>query len=304
MSAVTIIAKRGDVILKLGKDGEVATDALVSSVVLSFASPVFEAMFGGHFAEGQALSTDSPHIVPLPDDNTESIMLICKIAHLQAAQLPEELSTTAFADFAIACDKYSCGEAVQAWSKVWAMKMLQTPPTMDFEKLILATYMLDMAHEFYQTTLVITRDCSADTSISISAYGTDFLPAIVFDKLRTNKRACEDASRVTLHSVTRSSCECDGYRRNLGSFIINLCDAGIWPLTSASVSDIKRKALLMKEMTNSACTSNRSYCNDLRHIKSKLISAINEVYESVKGVCLDCLKREALGATRKCRITH
>jgi BTB/POZ domain len=47
----TIIDSSGDVILKLGK-----SSLKVSSKVLSVASPVFRAMFGPHFQEGESLS--------------------------------------------------------------------------------------------------------------------------------------------------------------------------------------------------------------------------------------------------------
>ena len=158
MAADTIIAKRGDVILRLGKEGELTTTALVSSAALSLASPVFEAMFNGCFAEGQALSSESPREVPLPDDELMSMLLICRITHMRTADLPEELTVETFADFASTCDKYQCSEAVEAWSKVWTRELIKVSPGINFDLMVLATYMLDMPLEFYEVTVILARD--------------------------------------------------------------------------------------------------------------------------------------------------
>lgn len=112
MATDTVIAKRGDVIIKLGKEGQATTNARVSSTVLSLASPVFEARFSGRFAEGQALSIDAPREVPLPEDDLQSMLLICKITHLRTAGLPDKISVDDFASFAGVCDKYQCIETV------------------------------------------------------------------------------------------------------------------------------------------------------------------------------------------------
>jgi hypothetical protein len=68
-----VIATKGDVILQLGKVGvgDGVRNVLVSSVVLSLASPVFATMFDGRFSEGQSLSPASPRTVPLSDDDPE-----------------------------------------------------------------------------------------------------------------------------------------------------------------------------------------------------------------------------------------
>jgi hypothetical protein len=52
----TVVDKSGDVILTLGD-----ASLLVSSKVLSVASPVFRAMFGPHFQEGNMLSKRYGH---------------------------------------------------------------------------------------------------------------------------------------------------------------------------------------------------------------------------------------------------
>ncbi|OMP82683.1 hypothetical protein BK809_0006993 [Diplodia seriata] len=76
---VKAIAPTGDIVLLLCDD----TKLRVHSVVLKLASPVFRAMFGPHFSEGQNLSETNPKKVPLPDDPAEPMTLICEILHHQ-----------------------------------------------------------------------------------------------------------------------------------------------------------------------------------------------------------------------------
>ncbi|KAL0264183.1 hypothetical protein SLS55_000129 [Diplodia seriata] len=76
---VKAIAPTGDIVLLLCDD----TKLRVHSVVLKLASPVFRAMFGPHFSEGQNLSETNPKEVPLPGDPAEPMTLICEILHHQ-----------------------------------------------------------------------------------------------------------------------------------------------------------------------------------------------------------------------------
>jgi hypothetical protein len=45
-------------------------------------------------------------------------------------------------------------------------------------------------------------------------------------------------------------------------------------------------------------------CHEAVDVNSALVKEMEIVYKSVKGVCLDCIKRDALRDTRKCRIKH
>jgi hypothetical protein len=174
-------------------------------------------MFNGNFAEGQALSTSSPRTIPLPEDDQESMLLICRIAHLQTADIPEELSADSFADFAdfaITCDKYQCGAAVQAWSKVWVSKLLKKAPCTNFEKTLLATYILDMPQEFYEVCTILALTNVNDTKV----FASDYLPTAIFDTLRDNKRKGEEQIHTALGTVTQYLGVCEASRRRLGTF--------------------------------------------------------------------------------------
>lgn len=74
--------------LDIDPDGDVylCTDKfklLVSSKVLSVASPVFQKLFGPHFAEGSQVSSTRPGSVLLSEDNAEALVALCQILHYQ-----------------------------------------------------------------------------------------------------------------------------------------------------------------------------------------------------------------------------
>ncbi|KAF2688730.1 hypothetical protein K458DRAFT_151766 [Lentithecium fluviatile CBS 122367] len=144
------LAKRGDVILVLGKGEDAAAKLLVSSNILRTASVVLEKMFDGRFAEGKALSVTNPHEVQLPDDNPACMSMLCHIIHLQTADVPRPLDVATLADFAILCDKYDCIDAVWPRSRVWVLELLSKPDTMGYEKITHGYVCARLAREVQQ----------------------------------------------------------------------------------------------------------------------------------------------------------
>lgn len=131
----------GDVLLKIGPSGQPYFKLLVNSRVMSFASPVFAAMFGGHFAEGQDLSSARPREVSLPEDDPFSMEILCNIAHMKVSELPAEMEHTALAEFAILCDKYRCIDTVRSSCRVWTIDLLKDKEHSKFEKLLFVAYL-------------------------------------------------------------------------------------------------------------------------------------------------------------------
>ncbi|KAJ5023174.1 hypothetical protein PSV08DRAFT_355538 [Bipolaris maydis] len=124
-----VTSARGDVILEpIETSGQGTRRLLVSSVVLSHASPLFSIMFCRNSYAGHPLPTSSP------------------------PTLPDKLKITEFANFAYVCHKYGCTEAIQTQSLIWFTLLLQNPEDAEFEKLILATYFLDLPQSFNKVT--------------------------------------------------------------------------------------------------------------------------------------------------------
>lgn len=176
MATDKVIAKRGDVLLELGREGKPAGTLLVLSHVLSLASPVFEAMFNGNFVEGQNLSAASPKLVALPDDDPESVTLLCRIIHLRTTEITETISLPRLADLAVVCDKYQCTEAVSSWARVQIAQKLSGPDSPAFEKLLFIAYVLNLPLEFGQVSARLTYDRIADISYQTATHGSDLMP--------------------------------------------------------------------------------------------------------------------------------
>lgn len=71
------VAIKGDILLKLD-NGSIRAH----SEVLTHSSPVFKAMLGPNFSEGQGLrSAASPKTINLEDDDTESMLVLCILLH-------------------------------------------------------------------------------------------------------------------------------------------------------------------------------------------------------------------------------
>lgn len=75
MADINVIDSEGDVYLICGE-----TEFQVSSKVLSLASPVFKALFGPNFAEGQP-NLNKPSRIQIHDDDAESMRFMCAVLH-------------------------------------------------------------------------------------------------------------------------------------------------------------------------------------------------------------------------------
>ncbi|KAG8627849.1 hypothetical protein KVT40_003722 [Elsinoe batatas] len=112
-------------IITLYRDGDVyiapgtppLKQYLVSSAVLSNASPVFQAMFSNHFEEGQQLSTAAPKPVSLPEDDPRSVEILLYVMHYHPAA--KDMETEEGAAFAQLCDKYGCVESMGSYMNSW-----------------------------------------------------------------------------------------------------------------------------------------------------------------------------------------
>jgi hypothetical protein len=116
------IAAEGDVIFILQQ-----TRLLVSSIILSSASPVFKAMFGPSFTEGQGQrSAGEPREVTLHDDDLKAMDRLCRILHHQSQTKDTHLGSLGDVEncvdhlfnLTVVADKYDCIDSVEAVVKV------------------------------------------------------------------------------------------------------------------------------------------------------------------------------------------
>lgn len=160
----------GDVVFELSspEPADVKTHLLVSSKVLSLVSPVLEkvcawetqARQNKHSSTSESLATlvsenrpasksRTPPVIALPEDDTETFMLLCKITHHQMNGVPKTLEPDSIAKFASMCHKYDCIEAVSHSSFRWFQAMaIKDHDAQTLNKLLFAALVLDMPEAF------------------------------------------------------------------------------------------------------------------------------------------------------------
>ncbi|CAK7274998.1 hypothetical protein SEPCBS119000_006459 [Sporothrix epigloea] len=121
----TPIAVSGDVVLVVGPSGK---KLRVHSLFIANASPVFNAMLGPNFAEGQQLKKSGLTEVVLPDDDAEAMELILKVIHGCNDTVPEKLTPDELVAVAVAADKYDCVGSLTFAMQIWLSCMSMTDP--------------------------------------------------------------------------------------------------------------------------------------------------------------------------------
>lgn len=189
---VTEISKdNGDVILILPR-----ARLRVSSVIQSSASPVFTALFGPNFSEGQAMrSPQNPKEISLPDDDTEAMDRLCRMVHNQGDPLESGLEESPAArisylllQLVTLADKYCCMHAIRTSAKFQLSCLAAPSVAMSLGQdatleLIAVSYLLSSSRYFTHFTrfLVLDSTCRFDYLAKQPAMG--ILPISILCKL-------------------------------------------------------------------------------------------------------------------------
>ena len=105
----------------MGRDGKQVSPArvLVSPNHLALASPVFSRLFQVGFKEGTELSKTKSLELPLPDDDSDALLILLEIFHGRYRQVPRQVSLDQLAAIAILVDKYDCLESAELFFPHW-----------------------------------------------------------------------------------------------------------------------------------------------------------------------------------------
>lgn len=107
----------GDIILVI--EGQNAKKFLVSSKILSLASPVFSKMLSPNFHEGMQMTDSNCLMISLHDDDPLAMETMLKIFHYKGPNLGGPMTAERLAVLAIHCDKYDCFQALKSWIHIW-----------------------------------------------------------------------------------------------------------------------------------------------------------------------------------------
>lgn len=312
--SLTIIDKRGDVILILGIEEDDESRLLVSSRVLSLASPVFEAMFNSGFTESQDLSSESPREVPLPEDDPECTLKFCLIIHLQNSNSETDVDMDFLAKFALFCHKYACASAVQLWWNLWIQHFLQSPNKNELEKLLFPTYVLDLAKEFYEVTVSIIRYRKFEYDMEMASNGLDFIPLKVFTQLNTCQRYYHHQMSTVAHKCFPFE-HTDSSRTKACVYSLRSCFAAFdkikaWQCCTMSIQTYRDVATSLSIKSSSLETTGKDNCthscrSNLKMVQFRLVHELDRLIESIQGVCLDCVNRSTGRVEGSiCRVSH
>ncbi|KAH0491868.1 hypothetical protein TgHK011_003271 [Trichoderma gracile] len=141
MSETVQLDPEGDAVLSINSSG-VNNRYLVSSRVLSLASPVFSKLFGPNFKEGQETRRGDCPCISLEEDDPEAMGLILCILHFKCAQVPLTMKPKELATLAIQADKYNFNEALRPWAAQWCNNFEDLTASEDLGFMLLAAYML------------------------------------------------------------------------------------------------------------------------------------------------------------------
>jgi hypothetical protein len=171
MSSRVVIDPDGDIVLQLHQEqpSEGAADdktvgkkpetreLIVSSKVLSLASPVFRVMIGGKFKESVELAEKKASSetcdLPLPEDDAEATIIFCRILHFNVNGVPEKPTTVLLEKLAYLCDKYQCISAMKYCGGLWLRNWLlvcdnEDPSIDDLCRLLIFAYVIDLPYEY------------------------------------------------------------------------------------------------------------------------------------------------------------
>lgn len=155
----------GDVIFMLNNGSRLR----VHSVILKSASPIFRAMFGPHFSEGQRLSEKDPREVALPDDHPQAMTIICAVLHHQSDTMAGP-TMEVLREIALMIDKYDLLPAIRTTTQVWLNTKAEEARHGCYgldgaQGLLEAAYLFDNAQAFKSTSrdlILFTRESFHD----------------------------------------------------------------------------------------------------------------------------------------------
>lgn len=148
------ITSDGNVVLVIGQQQE---RLRVCSHSLAHASKPFAAMFQSKWKEGSDLLSENNLVdIPLPEDDTEALRIVCAVIHHRNEMVPRKLAPAAILGVAIVADKYDCISALAYASRTW----LQLCDTGAQDRMFLASaaYLLRDAASFREITRSLVLD--------------------------------------------------------------------------------------------------------------------------------------------------
>ncbi|KAH6884886.1 hypothetical protein B0T10DRAFT_517563 [Thelonectria olida] len=310
-------------------------EILVSSKILSTASPVFQAMLDGRFREGVQLSNaktspdQEPFRLALPDDDLSAMVLLCKVLHFKVDDIVARPSSSLLLALAGICDKYHCTQTLKysgaLWIRNWLLYLdnLSQAPIEDICCLLIFAYVADLPYEFcevaWRLLLHHKGPLAGEQTQAVQLIDHPLLHQDVSNYLdRKRFRFCEAYHRAitgpwTTWKWASLTSGCHRARDVIAFYTERLRKAGLVPyeldLSDHRLGSLLKAASSMTHLAVRDCTSGyRCSCGgDRTDSLTRSLLVLSATIPKQKGWfgCLDCLKRgDTSSKDRECRIKH
>ncbi|KAH8663685.1 hypothetical protein BGZ60DRAFT_411902 [Tricladium varicosporioides] len=346
MSPRVVIDSEGDIVLQLHQDqpNEAAADGktvgekletrelIVSSKVLSLASPVFRVMISGKFKEGVELAEKTASLetydLPLPEDDADATIVLCRVLHFSIKDVPEKPTTVCLEKLAYLCDKYQCINAMKYCGGLWLRNWLLVCENEDLSiddlcRLLIFAYVVDLPYEFlgisWKLFLSHKGPFLGPFTQAVILVDHPLLHQNVAREMDSKRlQCCKSFHRGIMapanwnwQTLTKN---CYRAAKAVGTYFNSLQRAEILPydlgFTEHRFCDLIRKASHLPYISVSQYTCSVYKCGCESESTYNLSSKLQEEARFIKQqqgtfICLDCLKtEEGSKYGGNCRISH
>ncbi|KAF1975935.1 hypothetical protein BU23DRAFT_551947 [Bimuria novae-zelandiae CBS 107.79] len=138
----------------------------VSSHILSLASPWFRrSLTNEQWTESERDEKDGLFHITVEGWDSDTLLLLLNILHLQNRKVPRRISLERLAKFALLVDYYECAEAVEVFSQMWVTYLAKATPTpstycRDLIFWIWVSWVFNQTYEFKNATRTAVKQCS------------------------------------------------------------------------------------------------------------------------------------------------
>ncbi|KAK6615092.1 hypothetical protein QC760_000199 [Botrytis cinerea] len=290
----------GDLTLRIGPDGA-TDDYIVCPRTLARASPVFERMLYGGFAEREPSTRGAvgEWVVRLPEDNSTTMGLFLSIIHGNYDETLQDLSLDEIYYLTVAVHYYDATKVLRPWAEIWINHVASLVEDVNTPML----RVLWIAWELGSVSLfrIVSRHIllefdAADFADALSCSSTQTPPGVLehINSVRENILGSllqpfrdlvghllveDEKPRWCRHAVWMGSHRCESII--LGSLTWCLCKSKLWPLPEApdiydSIAGIytRLQGLIIHDLGVFDKKEDHSICNPSGMINSHLKTAL------------------------------
>ncbi|EMC92593.1 hypothetical protein BAUCODRAFT_254883 [Baudoinia panamericana UAMH 10762] len=307
------VTEEYDVVLRIGRPPDIALG--LSSAVLRAASPVFAALLGPHFAEGQSEgTTDEPKEVTLQGDNSEAMSDICHLLHNKTigtviTRLVKNPQSARIHQLAVVIDKYACTEPLTLHTQALLLGYLDSHygGLAHLGNIAAAAYMLDHGRAFTIATRRLITRCNEPYSDLHKSNGSHALPVTALLAMEEKRTAAQRklARDIMLFGAPHCS-HAKACNNHDVSYYDNICtvfQVRHWPPSfdlegkniSSLITTVKKVGTVWRE--NPSC----DHTGTMMEVQAAKFWTLAEEIESIcEGLCLQCVRSGAADLKSKC----